>query len=199
VKLDLAAAAHLNRALAGRRRQIRFWRVVSAVGGPTSWRVLTTVTAMVLFSRRRRRPAALVAVTMVGAAVLSGGTKTLVGRPRPVVAVVLDRAPGKSFPSGHALTSFVAVGRLALLLWPTCSARQRALLLVAAPLLVTAIGFSRLALGVHFLTDVLGGWLIGGLWLIGSRRLVERLAQQLGPSAAISRRSAGDEQAMSRS
>lgn len=174
MNLDLATAGHLNRVLAGHRRQIRFWRAVSAVGGPTSWRVLTAVTAVVLFWRRRRRAAALVAVTMTGAAMLSGGTKALVRRPRPVVAVVVDRAPGKSFPSGHALTSFVAVGRLVLLLWPACSARQRVLLLGAATLLVTGIGFSRLVLGVHFLTDVLGGWLIGSLWLIGSRRLVGR-------------------------
>ena len=175
MNLDLATAGYLNRALAGRRHHIRFWRVVSMAGGPTSWRLLTAVVAVLLYWRRRRRPAALVAVTMVGAAMLSGGTKALVGRPRPVVAVVVDRAPGKSFPSGHALTSFVAVGRLVLLLWPACSARQRVLLLGAAALLVTSIGFSRLALGVHFLTDVLGGWLIGGLWLIGSRRLVARL------------------------
>lgn len=175
MNLDLATAGYLNRALAGRRRQLRFWRAVSMTGGPTSWRLLTAVVAGVLYWRRQRRPAALVAVTMVGAAMLSGGTKALIGRPRPVVAVVVDRAPGKSFPSGHALTSFVAVGRLVLLLWPACSARQRVLLLGAATLLVTGIGVSRLALGVHFLTDVLGGWLLGGLWLIGSRRLVARL------------------------
>jgi undecaprenyl-diphosphatase len=136
----------------------------------------------VLFWQRRRRPAILVAVTMVGAALLSGGTKALVGRPRPVVAVVVHRASGRSFPSGHALTSFVAVGRLVLLLWPTCSARQRALLLGVATLLVTAIGFSRLALGVHYLTDVLGGWLIGALWLIGSRRLMERRRDRRRPA-----------------
>ena len=180
MNLDLATAGRLNRALAGHRRQLRFWRAVSAVGGPTSWRVLTAVTAVVLFWRRRRQPAALVAVTMAGAAMLSGGTKALVGRPRPVVAVVVDRAPGKSCPSGHALTSVVAAGRLVLLLWPACSARQRVLLLGTATVLVTAIGFSRLALGVHFLTDVLGGWLMGGLWLIGSRRLVGRFARS-GP------------------
>jgi undecaprenyl-diphosphatase len=174
VNPDLATAAHLNRVLAGRRRHIRFWRAVSTVGGPTSWRVLTAAIAMVLFHRRRRRTAALVTVTMAGAAMLSGGVKALVGRPRPVVAVVVDRAPGHSFPSGHALTSFVAVGRLVLLVWPACSARQRVLLLGSATLVVTAIGFSRLALGVHFLTDVLGGWLLGGLWLIGSWRLVSR-------------------------
>ena len=184
MKLDLAIAGHLNRSLAGHRHQLTFWRAVSALGGPTSWRVLTGITALVLFWQRRRRPAALVAVTMTGAAMLSGGTKALVGRPRPVVAVVVSHAPGKSFPSGHALTSFVAAGRLVLLLWPACSARQRVLLLASATLLVTAIGFSRLALGVHFLTDVLGGWLIGGLWLVGSGRLVghdrRRLAAQRG-------------------
>jgi undecaprenyl-diphosphatase len=174
VRLDLAIVGHLNRALAGRRRQLGFWRVVSAVGGPTSWRVLTGATAVVLFWQRRRRTAASVAATLVGAAILSGGTKAVVRRPRPVVAVVVNRAPGHSFPSGHALTSFVAVGRLVLLVWPGCSARQRVLLLVTATPLVAAIGFSRLALGVHYLSDVLGGWLIGGLWLVGIRRLDRR-------------------------
>ena len=112
---------------------------------------------------------------MAGAAMLSGGTKALVGRSRPTLAVLLDRPSGKSFPSGHALTSFVAVGLLVRLLWPACSARQRALLLIAAGVTVTAVGFSRLGLGVHFLTDVLGGWLLGAVWLLAVRRAFDRI------------------------
>ena len=148
--------------------------MVSAVGSPTSWRVLAGIAVVTLWLRRRRQPALLIAVTMAGAAILSAGTKTLVGRPRPVVALTVDRASGKSFPSGHALTSLVAVGLLVLLLWPASSARQRLGLLAAAVVVVAAIGFSRLVLGVHYLSDVLGGWLIGGLWLLSSRRLFRR-------------------------
>lgn len=174
MRLDLAVAHRLNDAIASHRKQIRFFKTVSMVGGPTGWRVLAGVAAVAFRLRGRRRPAWQIALTMAGAAVLSGGTKALVGRPRPALAVLLDRPSSKSFPSGHALTSFVAVGLLVLLLWPSCSARQRTLLLIAAALLVAAIGVSRLALGVHFLTDVLGGWLLGALWLLGVRRLVGR-------------------------
>jgi undecaprenyl-diphosphatase len=170
-RIDLALAHRLNDAIARHRRQIRFFKMVSMVGGPTSWRVLAGVAAVALRLRGRRRPAWQIALSMAGAAVLSGGTKALVGRPRPALAVLLDRPSGKSFPSGHALTSFVAAGLLVLVLWPGRSARQRALLLIAAALLVATIGFSRLALGVHFLTDVLGGWLLAMLWLLGVRGL----------------------------
>jgi undecaprenyl-diphosphatase len=173
-RLDLAVAHRLNDVIINHRKQIRFLRLVSMVGGPTSWRALTAVTAGTLLLRRRRRPAYQIALTMAGAALLSGGTKELVGRSRPALAVLLDRPAGKSFPSGHALTSFVAVGVLVRLLWPVCTARRRALLLIGGALTVTAIGFSRLALGVHFLTDVLGGWLLGALWLLGVRRMFER-------------------------
>ncbi|MFL6163819.1 MAG: phosphatase PAP2 family protein [Jatrophihabitantaceae bacterium] len=176
-RLDLLVASHLNDALAGRRNQIRFWKTLSAVGGPNIWRALAAVATVGLMRRHQRRTAALVAGTMTGAAMLSGGTKVLVDRHRPVVAVVIDRATSKSFPSGHAMTAFVTAGLVVLLLWPGRPARQRALLLIAAALIVLAISFSRLILGVHFLSDVLGGWLIGGLWLSCVYRLLARAAR----------------------
>jgi membrane-associated phospholipid phosphatase len=171
---DVSTAGRLNRSFARRSRQIRFWKAISAVGSPTSWRLLAAIAAVMLWLRHRRQPAVRIAGTMAGAAILSAGTKVLVGRPRPVVALIVGRASGKSFPSGHALTSLVAAGRLVLLLWPASSTRQRLGLLAAAAVVVAAIGFSRLVLGVHFLSDVLGGWLIGGLWLLASRRLLRR-------------------------
>jgi undecaprenyl-diphosphatase len=178
-RLDVTTAGQLNRSFARHSQQIRFWKAVSAVGSPTSWRVLAGIAVVALWLRHRRRPAVAIAVTMAGAAILSAGIKTLVGRPRPVVALIVDRASGKSFPSGHALTSLVAAGLLVLLLWPASSARQRVGLLAAAVVVVAAIGFSRLVLGVHYLSDVLGGWLIGGLWLLGSWRLFRRRPARL--------------------
>lgn len=174
-RLDMGTARQLNQFVRGHPNQLRRWQVVSTGGSPTSWRVLAAAAALMLWLRRRRDEAALVALAMAGAALLSGVVKALVGRSRPVAAVVVGRrASGKSFPSGHALTSFLAVGLLVLLLWPAASARQRALLVAAAVLVVAAIGFSRLALGVHYLTDVLSGWLIGALWLLGCRQLLRR-------------------------
>jgi undecaprenyl-diphosphatase len=126
----------------------------------------------VLLIRRRLRLAVFVVVAMAGAAVLSGVTKTAVHRARPVVKVPIEKVAGGSFPSGHALTSFVALGLLVILLGPRLPVAWRALLTVAAALIVVAVGFSRLILGVHYLTDVLGGWLIGALWLTAIHALL---------------------------
>jgi undecaprenyl-diphosphatase len=103
---------------------------------------------------------------MAGAAVLSGVTKTLVHRVRPIVSHPVDRAGGGSFPSGHALTSMVAFGLALVLVLPMLSGRWRILATVTAALLVLAVGFSRLILGVHYVSDVIGGWIIGIAWLL---------------------------------
>jgi len=102
---------------------------------------------------------------MTGAALLSGFTKVLVNRVRPVMIVPVDRAEGGSFPSGHALTSIVAMGVLVLVLLPSLSRKWQPLLVTAAAVVVIAIGFSRLILGLHYLSDILGGWIIGAAWL----------------------------------
>jgi undecaprenyl-diphosphatase len=164
-RLDVSTANDLNRYLAGHRGQVHLWKAVTDIGGPSTWRVLAAVAVVVLWVRRQRRAAMFVAVAMIGAAVLSGVTKALIGRARPIVKVPVDRVGGGSFPSGHALTSFAAVGALLLLLLPVLSTAWRAVLVSAAVVVVAAVGFSRLILGVHYVTDVLGGWLIAGLWL----------------------------------
>jgi undecaprenyl-diphosphatase len=165
VAADRAVAAALNSAVAGRPLLLSALGLVTDLGGsPASWIVLTTLTAWLLI-RRQRRLAVFVAVTGLGAWVLGVGLKELVGRLRPMVEVPVATAPGPSFPSGHALGSTVTYGVLLLVFLPVLPRRARIPTAVAATVLVVAIGFTRVALGVHFLSDVLGGWLLGLGWL----------------------------------
>ncbi len=164
--LDLNIVHSLNRYAAHHPGQVRFFKIVSIIGGPTVLRIAAFLAVVLLWIRRRRTAAILVAVAIGGAAALSGIFKVLVNRARPVVAVPLEHTDSASFPSGHALTSFVAAGVLLILLLPHRSRRRRALLITAAALLVAAVGFSRLLLGVHYPSDVLGSWLIGTALLL---------------------------------
>ncbi len=164
--LDLNILQSLNRYAAHDPGQVRLWKIVSIIGGPTVLRIAAFLAVVLLWVRRRRDAAVLVAVAVGGAAALSGIFKVLVNRGRPVVAVPVEHAASASFPSGHALTSFVAAGVLLILLLPHRSRGRRALLISAAVLLVTAVGFSRLLLGVHYPSDVLGSWLLGTALLL---------------------------------
>src|SRR5207248_2002408 len=75
---------------------------------------------------------------------------------------------GKSFPSGHAMGSTLVYGALLLIALPHVSGRARPWLIGATVALVLLISTSRLALGVHFLSDVVGGILLGAAWLLAA-------------------------------
>lgn len=113
------------------------------------------VLAFYLWTRKRRREAiaAIVAVLALAGAVKV--TKQTVSRARPDPAQQVIRESGGSFPSGHAS------GTMALGLILVAQARRRWLWGVAATLAILAMGLSRLCLGVHYPSDVVGGWLIG--------------------------------------
>ncbi|MBI4729566.1 MAG: bifunctional DedA family/phosphatase PAP2 family protein [Acidobacteria bacterium] len=107
----------------------------------------------------------LLAISLAGATVIEEVVKDLVHRPRPPV-LRLAHASGWSFPSGHATRAAVFYGTLAILagrLWPAWTARVRAWACAAG--VVVLVAASRLILGVHYLTDVLGGMALGGAWL----------------------------------
>jgi undecaprenyl-diphosphatase len=97
--------------------------------------------------------------------------------------VIVGRA-GKSFPSGHSLTSFVALGLLLIMLWSRLTPGPRAGLAAACALVVAAVGVSRLMLGVHYPTDVLGGWLFGLGWLLAVTLLARRLPRRVDAPAS---------------
>jgi undecaprenyl-diphosphatase len=87
-------------------------------------------------------------------------------RDRPFFEDPLATASSFSFPSGHALVSLAVYGSLALVVARhTRSRRRAAAILAVAAIWILAIGFSRLYLGVHFLSDVLAGYAAGAAWL----------------------------------
>lgn len=140
--------------------------VVTDAGGTVAMAVLAALTGAWLLWRGRRGSAALVAATAAGAAVLLTVVKAVVGRARPPEAVRLMAETSASFPSGHTLGSTAVIGVVATML--AVSARRvchRVMIAAAALVEVLAIGVSRLYLGVHWATDVLEGWLLGGAWL----------------------------------
>ncbi|HEX5691997.1 MAG TPA: phosphatase PAP2 family protein [Roseiflexaceae bacterium] len=107
------------------------------------------------------------AVAGIGAGLLNQALKLLYQRTRPDLVSGPFHLSSYSFPSGHSMGSIVCYGMLAFLGARLLrDRRKRAALIVAAALLVFGIGLSRVYFGVHFPTDVLGGFVAGAIWLI---------------------------------
>jgi membrane-associated phospholipid phosphatase len=143
-----------------------FFRLVAAAGGTAGMTVLASIAVLILLVRRRVRHAVVVAAAGVGSSLLVTLLKDLYQRPRPPVATRLGPETNYSLPSGHALGSIVVLGAIAAVV--VLLARRtwlRVATVAVVALAVVAIGSSRLYLGVHWLTDVLDGWLVGGTWL----------------------------------
>jgi undecaprenyl-diphosphatase len=126
--------------------------------------VLLAATVALLRRRDRRAVGRLWAV-FLGAVALYTLAKPLVNRPRPPETDLIGQVSGAAYPSGHATQAIAAWGALAVVLAAGRSARARALLLSAAAVVVLLVGASRVYLGAHWLTDVLGGYALGGAWL----------------------------------
>jgi membrane-associated phospholipid phosphatase len=142
------------------------FEAITFLGNFVTLLAVTVVAVAVLWRRPERTDALFVALAFVGAQVLSNGMKLGFRRERPFFPDPLTTESTFSFPSGHALVSLAVYGAIALVLARRMSTNgRRALLLGGTAVLVLAIGFSRLYLGVHFLSDVLGGFAAGVAWL----------------------------------
>jgi membrane-associated phospholipid phosphatase len=132
------------------------------VWDPWTMRAGMALLAGWLLWRRERLLALWVVATTAAGTALQQGVKAVVGRERPHWRNPVDSAHYAAFPSGHALTATVAFG---LLLWVMAWCGARAAWLRAAALLsvvsVAGVGVTRVYLGVHWPTDVVGGWLLG--------------------------------------
>jgi undecaprenyl-diphosphatase len=142
---------------------LRIAQGVTLLGDPTLITIAAAVLALVLWRRGSGRLAVYVVAARVGAIVLSQGLKHLVDRARPVFDVPVAEALGPSFPSGHALGSTVFWTSCAVLLVPRV--RRPRLLLAGAVLVAVLVSASRVLLGVHYLSDVTGGLLLGLGWV----------------------------------
>ncbi|MDG4784283.1 phosphatase PAP2 family protein [Micromonospora sp. WMMD961] len=171
--LVLGAWAPLHRldttvtdALHGYAQDHRGWvvlmRIWTEVFAPMPLRAVALLLVVWLVRRGARRLALWAATTMVVGGLVGPLLKLLVGRDRPELLEPVARAAGYSFPSGHALNATLAAGVLLLVFLPYAGQGvARVVLWVAGVLLTVLTGLSRVALGVHFTSDVLGGWLLG--------------------------------------
>src|SRR4051794_25886143 len=140
-------------------------RTFSDSGSSLAWQVVTVVVAVVLLVRRRWRLAAFVVVTIAGSSLLNSAVKATVNRDRPAVVQPFVHEPGASFPSGHSQAAMVGYGVLLLIVLPALSRGWRRAAVVLAVVMVVGIGFSRVALAAHFVSDVLAGFALGAVWL----------------------------------
>lgn len=137
----------------------------TALGGGTVLTLVTLVAAGYLVAARKYRTSLFLLAAAVSGSLLEAGLKGLLGRARPSVVPHLVEVTTLSFPSGHAMNSAIIYLTIALVLSRTVAARRvRLYLRGIAIALVTVIGVSRVYLGVHYPSDVLGGWLVGSAW-----------------------------------
>ena len=139
-------------------------RDVSLLGG-TIGSILIAVAVAVVVSRRLspRSVVAFLAVVMIGQTILFNVIKVIVDRTRPDIDR-LTGFSGASFPSGHAATTAATFASAALLLGYSRSRAGRAVLMGIAGGIAVAVAESRVFLGVHWLTDVIGGLILGWAW-----------------------------------
>lgn len=172
--MNLIAAADLqfDLYLAGIRSPffVSFFKGITWLGNEFLVVALVSIACALLW---RALPSRAYALGLAAAVFGAGGTtyilKYLVGRARPdgIIPAVVESSP--SFPSGHATLSLALYGFTAYFLCKQFP-EKKPLILAAATVLILIIGFSRLYLGAHFPTDVLAGYVVGGIWIfIGVR------------------------------
>jgi undecaprenyl-diphosphatase len=163
--VDHGAADRINNLISGQPTLVTAIRDFTLLGSTLVLSVVIAAASLLVALRRRWRLAGYLLVTGAGALVLDPVLKILVGRLRPVVAHPVAHAPGNSFPSGHSLGSTVCYGALFLVFLPAVRGRWRTWFAIVTATLVLMIGISRILLGVHYVSDVIGGWAIGIAWL----------------------------------
>ncbi|MFL6830242.1 MAG: phosphatase PAP2 family protein [Sphingomicrobium sp.] len=150
-------------------------RAFTALGEPTVLISAGVAAALWLwYAGHRHLPFVLVAIVMLGRG-LSELQKYWIARVRPDVEAHLVVVKTSSFPSGHAASSMIFYLTLALAL--TRGTRWHRITPAAAVLLSLLIGTSRVMLGVHWPSDVIGGWAFGMLWVLLTLRMARRWVQ----------------------
>ena len=167
IRTDHSVAADLHHYAIRHSAFTRLMRWISDAHKTVVWFVVMALVAGWLVLRRLHRLAIFVVVTVLGSSLLNNVVKLLVNRARPHLSDPVAVAGGKSFPSGHAQAAIVGYGVLLAVFLPIIPRRWRGLAAGAAALMVLLVGFARISLGVHYLSDVIGAFLIGLVWLIG--------------------------------
>jgi undecaprenyl-diphosphatase len=144
-------------------------RDVTALGGVTVMILVTVVGVLAFWIHRKRWHAGMLAVTVLLADASSELLKQLYARPRPDLVSHGSYVYSASFPSGHSALSAATFLTLAMLISSLEPNRAtKIMVFVLAFMLLVAVGVSRVYLGVHWPTDVLAGWCLGGAWALAA-------------------------------
>lgn len=154
-------------------------RDLTSLGSTAVMTLITAVTVVYLALVGSRRMAALVLSAMLSGSALVVATKGLFARARPDLTLTDLVVSGLSFPSGHTSMSAIAFLTMGALIAATQRhTRERIYILLIAGLLTLLVGLSRIALGVHWATDVIGGWAFGAAWAVLWLQVARRLARR---------------------
>jgi undecaprenyl-diphosphatase len=155
---------------------------ITALGGTTVLSLMTVLATTYLLLAGQRVIAAFMFLSILGGWIVSAMLKLGVARPRPDIVPHLVEVHDLSFPSGHAMLSAVTFLTLGALLSRAQQYRSTRIFLIAAAIFLTFIvGLSRIYLGVHYPTDVLGGWCAGATWALGCWMIARRF---ISPASA---------------
>ncbi|MFZ2511523.1 MAG: phosphatase PAP2 family protein [Gordonia sp. (in: high G+C Gram-positive bacteria)] len=166
------------------------WQMITVLGDTLTLVLLALGIFMVAWLLDRIDLAALIVVGAGVGWLVMALLKRLFGRDRPPIADRLIDVGGLSFPSGHAMMSTVVIGLAAVIvyqLYPQVRATPG--LLALAPALIVLIGLSRVYLGVHWMSDVLVGWVLGVVWLalclVGHQQIARWVRQRTEPEITV--------------
>jgi membrane-associated phospholipid phosphatase len=166
LRVDNDVRDSLNRYALAHPVFVAAMKAISYSGSVAAWVVVLGLVAAWLLWRRLPVLGLFVVTTALGSSVLNVVVKTAVHRLRPVVNDPVAIAHGLSFPSGHAQAAVGGYTVLMVVLLPALDGAWRKAAIAFAVLMVLAIGFSRIALGVHYVSDVVGGFVLGAAWVV---------------------------------
>lgn len=140
---------------------------------------IDVVIVLSLLACKRWREATFAAVAFIGSSLLNLGSKQLFQRDRPSLWESVSPETTFSFPSGHAMGSMTLAMVAILLAWPT---RWRWPVLLAAGVFALLVAASRIYLGVHYPSDILGGWMAAMAWVTGIHLVLFRGKRRMAPA-----------------
>lgn len=168
----------------------RLFVIITAIGSPAAMAVLFAVAVLYLWRAKQRTLVVAWVLSFVGGTILDGVIKDVVRRPRPEFAAKFLHYSSWSFPSGHSMGSLIGFAMLAYTIIRVRkieSTREKAAIWAMAVLMIALVGYSRIYLAVHYLSDVVAGYTLGVLWLavcFTGLQLVSRRAELRRASSA---------------
>lgn len=142
---------------------------ITTIGDVWSQTAITIIIASLLIALKEYKVAVWYSITMLlGALVLNNAVKSFFGRIRPEYVEALLHEASYAFPSGHSMGSMILLGGLAFIVYRLVRGKStfKGLVIFFCMITVLAIGLSRIYLGVHYPSDVLGGFSLGAAWLM---------------------------------